>query len=223
MTMKTRRLCCLVGAAFLVAGALGGCLQFEPTAPQALFTASTAEHLIPFTASFDATLSQRTPDETLSYVWTFGDGSAGSGPLVDHAYSQDGTYEVLLTVYDTHGASSSSHLAIRALNPLPTATFSYSPKSMMEDDYIVSCSEWVTFDASSSADDGEVTAYEWNFGDGQYAEGAVVKHRWMWKGFYNVALVVTDNDGGKTTVVQQIQVEGGPPCNADVDNGGTCQ
>jgi PKD repeat protein len=223
MTMKTRRLCLLVGTAFLVAGALGGCLQFEPTAPQALFTASTAEHLIPFTASFDAALSQRTPDEVLTYVWAFGDGSAGSGPLVDHAYSQDGTYEVLLTVYDVHGASSSSRLAIRALNPLPTAAFSYSPKSLMEGDYIVSCSEWVTFDASSSDDDGECTGYEWNFGDGQYALGPVVEHRYLYAGTYNVALVVTDNDGGKTTVVQQIQVLGGPPCNADVDNGGTCQ
>jgi PKD repeat protein len=222
MTMRTRRLCLLLGTA-LVAGTLGGCLQFEPTAPQALFTASTAEHLIPFTASFDATLSQRAPDEVLTYVWAFGDGSAGSGPLVDHTYSQDGAYDVVLTVYDTNGASSSSRLAIRALNPLPTAAFSYSPKSMMEGDYIVSCSEWVTFDASSSADDGEVTTYEWNFGDGQYDVGAVVKHRYTYAGTYNVALVVTDNDGGKTTVVQQIQVEGGPPCNADVDNGGTCQ
>jgi PKD repeat protein len=223
MTMRTRRLCLLVGTAFLVAGTLGGCLQFEPMAPQALFTASTAEHLIPFTASFDATLSQRTPDETLAYVWTFGDGSAGSGPLVDHAYSQDGTYEVVLTVYDANGASSSSRLAMHALNPLPTAAFSYSPKSMMEGDYIVGASEWVTFDASSSADDGEVTAFDWNFGDGQYALGPVVEHRYLYAGTYNVALVVTDNDGGKTTVVQQIQVLGGPPCNADVDNGGTCQ
>jgi microbial collagenase len=94
---------------------------------------------------------------------------------------------------------------------------------MMEGEYIVSCSEWVTFDASSSNDDGEVTAYEWNFGDGQYAVDAVVKHRYIYAGTYNVALVVTDNDGGESTFVQQIQVEGGPPCNADVDNGGTCQ
>ncbi len=220
--MKTRRLCLLAGTALLVIGALGGCLQFEPTAPQALFTASPAEHVIPFTASFDATLSQRTPDEILSYVWVFGDGSSASGPLVDHTYAQDGAYEVVLTVYDSQGASSSTRLGIKALNPLPTATFSYSPKSMMEGTYIVSASEWVTFDASASTDDGEVTAYKWNFGDGQYAEGAQVRHRWTYKGSYNVALTAVDNDGGESTYVQQIQVEGGPPCNADIDGGGTC-
>lgn len=222
--MKTRRLCVLAATALLVAGGLGGCLQFEPSAPQALFTASPAEHLIPFTASFDATLSQRSADEVLSYVWTFGDGGTGTGPLVDHAYAQDGDYEVVLTVYDARGVSSSSQLTVRALNPLPTATFSYSPKSSMEGNYIVGASEWVTFDASKSTDDGEVTAYEWNFGDAQYGIGAVVQHRYIYAGTYNVALVVTDNDGGKSTYVQQLTVLGGPPCNADIDNGGgTCQ
>lgn len=220
--MKTRRLCLLAGTALLVAGALGGCFQFTPSAPQALFTASPAEHVIPFTASFDATLSQRAPDEVLSYVWTFGDGSSASGPLVDHTYAQDGAYDVVLTVYDAKGASSSTHLGVKALNPLPTATFSYSPKSMMEGTYIVGASEWVTFDASSSTDDGEVTAYKWNFGDGQYAEGAVVQHRFMYAGTYNVAVVVTDNDGGESTYVQQIKILGGPPCNADITDGGTC-
>jgi PKD repeat protein len=223
MNMKTRRLCLLLGTAFLVAGALGGCLRFEPSAPQALFTASPAEHLIPFTASFDASLSQRTPDEALSYVWAFGDGSGGTGPLVDHAYAQDGTYEVVLKVYDAKGASSSSRLTVKALNPLPTATFSYSPKSSMEGSYIVGASEWVTFDASKSADDGEVTGYTWNFGDGQYGAGALVQHRFTYAGTYNVALVVTDNDGGESTYVQPITVLGGPPCNADTNGGGTCQ
>lgn len=221
--MKTRRLCLCAGTALLVVGALGGCLQFQPSAPQALFTASPAEHLIPFTASFDATLSQRAPDEILTYMWAFGDGSTGVGPLVDHAYAQDGVYEVVLTVYDARGVSSSTGLTIKALNPLPTATFSYSPKSTMEDSYIVGASEWVTFDASASTDDGEVTAYSWNFGDGQYAEGPEVRHRWLYSGTYNVALTVTDNDGGASTHVQQIRVEGGPPCNADIDGGGTCQ
>jgi PKD repeat protein len=220
--MKGRRLCLLVGTLFLVAVSLGGCLQFEPSAPQALFTASPAEHVIPFTASFDASLSQRTPNEILSYVWTFGDGSSGTGALVDHTYSQDGTYNVVLTVYDAKGASSSSHLAVKALNPLPTAAYSYSPRSMMEGTYIVGASEWLTFDASTSSDDGTVTAYKWNFGDGQYAEGAVVQHRFIYPGTYNVALTVTDNDGGESTTVQQIEVLGGPPCNADIDNGGTC-
>ncbi len=220
--MKTRRLCLLVGGAFLVAGTLGGCLQFEPRAPQALFTASPAEHLIPFTASFDATLCQRAPDEVLTYVWAFGDGGGGTGALVDHTYAQDGTYEVVLTVYDARGASSQAQLAIRALNPLPTASFSYSPKSNIDSGYIVGTSERITFDASASSDDEEVATYDWNFGDGQYAVGPVVEHRFAYPGTYNVSVVVTDNDGGQSTYVQPIKVIGGGPCDSGT-GGGTCQ
>ncbi len=220
--MGKKRLCLVAGTALLVAGMLGGCLQFEPSAPQALFTASPVEHLIPFTASFDAALCQRTPDEILSYVWTFGDGGSGTGPLVDHTYAQDGTYEVLLTVYDARGASSTAHASIRALNPLPAASFSYSPKSMVEGDYIVGTSEWVTFDASASSDDEQVAAYDWNFGDGQYAVGPVVEHRYSYPGVYNVSVVVTDNDGGQSTYVQQLDVIGSGPCGGGT-TGGTCQ
>jgi len=32
-----------------------------------------------------------------------------------------------------------------------------------------------------------------------------------------VALTVTDNDGGKTTYLHEINVMGGPPCNADLE------
>jgi len=221
--MKVRRLCILVGTLFVVAISLGGCLQFQPSGPQALFTASPAEHVIPFTASFDASLSQRTPDEALTYTWTFGDGTTAAGALVDHTYSQDGTYDVVLTVRDAGGISSSSQLTVKALNPLPTASYTYSPRSTMEGTYIVGASEWITFDASKSTDDGSVTAYSWNFGDGTSGEGVSVQHRFTYAGTYNVALTVTDNDGGQSTTVQQIEVLGGPPCNADIENGGTCQ
>lgn len=219
--MKRRRLCLLAGTAFLVAGTLGGCLQFAPSAPQALFTASPAEHLIPFTASFDATLCQRTPNEVLTYVWNFGDGGSGTGALVDHAYAQDGTYDVVLTVYDAKGASSQARLSIQALNPLPTATFAYSPRSLIDSGYIIGTSEKITFDASASADDEEVASYDWNFSDGQYAVGPVVVHQFAYPGTYNVTVTVTDNDGGQSTYVQPIKVIGGGPCNSG--SGGTCQ
>ena len=38
-----------------------------------------------------------------SYTWAFDDGSTASGPVVDHAYSEPGTYTVGLLVTDTTG------------------------------------------------------------------------------------------------------------------------
>jgi hypothetical protein len=41
------------------------------------------------------------PDgDTLTYRWDFGDGSTGTGALVEHAYSSAGTYTAVVTVSD---------------------------------------------------------------------------------------------------------------------------
>ena len=69
-----------------------------------------------------------------------------------------------------------------------------------------------------STDNEEIVSYSWNFADGWKDEGQVVKHRFLWAGTYNVALTVTDNDGGKTTHLHEINVMGGPPCNADLES-----
>jgi len=227
--MKALRLSGVIAAGLLIAATLTGCLTFRSSQPQALFTASTVRHVVPFTASFDGTLSYN-PDGTIaSYLWSFGDGGADNGPLVDHTFTQSGRFDVRLTVIDDRGVSSSTTMTIEALNPLPDAAFSYSPKSRMDGEYIVGASEWITFDARESTDDGDIVNYEWNFGDGTYAVGPVVEHRYLYPGTYNVVLTVTDDHGGSADYIEKIKILGGPPCNADITGdvpwnyGGTCQ
>ncbi len=219
--MKGARLCLLLGAVTLLAGSLGGCLEFGVTQPQAMFTASPAEHVIPFTASFDGTLSQKAGSEISSYVWSFGDGSGATGALVDHTYVVDGVYEVTLTVVDQAGSSDTASLQVAAENPLPTAEFSYSPKSNMEGTYIVGAMEWLYFDASTSTDDSGIASYAWDFGDGDTATGVEVKHRYAASGAYNVTLTVTDDDGDASTYVQLITVTGNGTCGSG-SSGGSC-
>ena len=74
---------CILGlvAVGLVAASLTGCLQLQPNQPQALFTVSLAEQVVPFTASFDATLSYAPDSQIVSYLWSFGDGGAEEGPV----------------------------------------------------------------------------------------------------------------------------------------------
>jgi len=74
--------------------------------------------------------------------------------------------------------------------PPPVASFIYSPENPV-------VGETITFDASSSYDpnDGEVVAYNWDFGDGSTAEGQVITHSYVQPGEYTVTLTVTDNDG----------------------------
>jgi len=59
----------------------------------------------------------------------------------------------------------------------------------------VSVGENLVFNATRSADDGEIVSYEWSFGDGASGTGAVVSHSYVQEGTYQVTLNVTDNDG----------------------------
>ncbi|MBN2096706.1 PKD domain-containing protein [Candidatus Peregrinibacteria bacterium] len=64
----------------------------------------------------------------------------------------------------------------------------------------------LTFNALKSSDpDGEVTKYEWNFGDGVGGMGVIVEHVYEKTGKYIATLTVTDNLGESRQ--QQIQVK----------------
>ena len=53
-----------------------------------------------------------------------------------------------------------------------------------------------TFNASYSIDeDGEITNYAWDFGDGSIGSGVITTHIYVKAGIYIVKLVVTDNEG----------------------------
>lgn len=236
--MKTLRCILLFGTVILVVASLSGCLT--SSRPQALFTATDTEDVIPFTVGFNGTLSYAPGGEIVSYLWTFGDGSSETGPVAEHTYEQDGTYDAQLLVVDEKGASTTRTMTIHALNPPPKAGFKYSPKSNMDGTYIVACNEGVTFDATDMCeDDGDIVSYEWYFGyrlppdykEPATATGKVVTHNFLYgddEGLsYVITLTVTDDDGGVGTYSEEIQVVGGKPCNADIDPGygwgGTCQ
>lgn len=86
----------------------------------------------------------------MSYTWSFGDGSTGSGAQPSRTYTKGGTYPVTLTVTDDAGQTGSKTSTVVADIPniLPTVDFSGSCTQL-------TCS----FDGSTSSDaDGSVTA-----------------------------------------------------------------
>jgi chitinase len=66
----------------------------------------------------------------------------------------------------------------------------------------------VNFDGSASRDDGAVTAYDWDFGDGSTGTGATTSHDYA-PGTYTAALTVTDDEDNTCTATSMVTV-GGP-------------
>jgi len=162
--------------------------------PVAFFTESATTVQTGIVISFNAS-GTYDPDGTIvSYFWDFGDTRNSTGITTEHAYADNGTYTVTLTVTDDDGATASVTANKTILNRNPVALFTESAETVFTGTLI-------QFNASDSYDpDGFIVAYEWNFGDGNYGAGIFTEHSYAEDGVYNVTLTVTDNDGASSQV-----------------------
>jgi len=84
----------------------------------------------------------------------------------------------------------------------PYASFTYSPECPVINEKII-------FNASSSYDpDGKITAYEWDFGDGNVTNTTEEKinHSYSEAGIYEVTLTVKDDEGAMNSTTKVITV-----------------
>lgn len=72
----------------------------------------------------------------------------------------------------------------------------------------------VTLDASASTDDGTITAYAWNFGDGTTGTGAQITHTYVGAGTYPITLTITDDGGLTGTQTQNVAITRSAPTDA---------
>ncbi len=82
--------------------------------------------------SFTASSSYDPDGNIVSYDWDFEDGNSGSGVNPTHAYAQDGTYTVTLTVTDNDGATDSNSTTVVVGNIAPIVTI-HSPPAITND------------------------------------------------------------------------------------------
>ena len=129
------------------------------------------------------------------YEWDFGDGTKSTGKAVTHSYQQFGTYDVKLTVQDNSGVANNKTTTAQKLvvNSPPTAKMCtlgvLCPKEQAE------------FNASNSIDiDNKHLKYQWNYGDGNSAEGMIVHHAYNAPGEYKVMLSVDDGSATECAV-----------------------
>ena len=151
------------------------------------------------TVELDGT-SSSDPDGTVkTYTWIFGDGAVAYGSRVNHVYTDDGIFMVVLTVTDDKDGTDSTSVFIQVENrpPLPAI------ESPVETLTLVA----VDMTAEGTQDpDGNISGYFWDFGDGAGENGWNVSHVYATAGTYTVRLTVMDDDGRTASTNVTIEV-----------------
>lgn len=170
-------------------------------APVASFVPTCWSDLV---CKFDASASSDSDGQIVSYWWDFGDGlfllQNGGFPDGWHSYSAAGNYTVKLTVTDNAEATATASRSVTVGKPPPP------PNTPPAAALAVSCGGLsCSVDAGASTDDGTITRYGWEFGDGTTGTGKNAQHTYSTAAAsYTIKLTVTDDDGATDSATRQV-------------------
>ncbi len=153
---------------------------------------------------FNASWSYDKDGYIVNYTWQFGDGSTGYGKVISHEYAANKNYTVTLYVTDDYGETNSTSMSVDVSNKLPKTGFYWQPSQPTDLDTVY-------FYSTSNDTDGNITLWQWNFGDGSTGYGRNVSHKYESNGVYTVTLFVLDNDMAYNTTSKQITILNVPP------------
>jgi PKD repeat protein len=153
-------------------------------------------------------------DPIASYRWNWGDGTTDTdaSAVTSHVYAAAGIYAVTLTVQEENAHAlgttttyftSTTSQQVTIVNPPPVASFTAS----------MSTGQVAVVDASQSSDqDGTITNYHWDWGDGQTSDttSPTSSHSYATGGIKTITLTVTDSFGNTGQAQVTIDVPGSP-------------
>ncbi|MDT8392844.1 MAG: PKD domain-containing protein, partial [Bacteroidales bacterium] len=153
-------------------------------------------------------LSVANADSITSWFWDFGDGTTSTLQNPFHVYDSMANYTISLIVTNSNGCQDTSIRTIW-VNPGPIAAF----------DPHEACSQVpVQFTDQSIANQGSLTNWWWDFGDGGTATGPNPTHTFATPGVYIVTLIVMDNFGCADTLIQPVTINPDPVAMFDFDD-----
>lgn len=146
-----------------------------------------------------------------SYHWDFGDASTGTGTNLSYTYTTPGLKTIQHWAVTDKGCYSDTSNNTVYINQLPTPDFTYpSPGCQTRD---------INFADASLPNDGNVTKWEWDFGDISSPDNTSTlrkpTHIFALEGIYNVSLTVTTDKGCSNSVpfVKPVTINARPAAN----------
>jgi PKD repeat protein len=196
------------GAALVAAGRIAA-LNAPPVAT---FTRTPKSGTKPLDVAFNAA-GATDPDGTIaSYTWSFGDGATGTGVAPHHLYTEAGVFTAMLTVTDNKGATDAIAGSVTVAEDAPENTPPHA--QFLPDAQNGPIPLTVHVDGTPSGDnEGPISSWSWNFGDGATATGPKATHTYTAAGDYTLSLTVTDGAGAtdQTTLDMHATAPNHPP------------
>lgn len=176
--------------------------------PDVDFTWEGICHLQPTNFFIDEKIVQ--VNNIVSWNWNFGDGFYSNVINPAHTYATPGSYIVTLTMIDVNGKTSIEKHEV-TIQSTPTASFSIESSS---------CHGVNThFTDLSSTENGFITTYIWNYGDGSTEKTVLfpndpnVSHNYASPGDYDVSLTIVNSLGCENIYTNYITVTPSPVAN----------
>ncbi|MDD3875114.1 MAG: PKD domain-containing protein [Bacteroidales bacterium] len=134
-------------------------------------------------------------DDSLTFQWFFGDGTASTLENPQHIYQIQGNFSVVLSATTIHGCSNFAQ-NILSVYPAPVADFSFSPNPA-----------YTGSNVSFSNTSTNATTYLWYFGDGGTDTELNPTYNYSVAGTYTIELYVQNNHNCTDSTSQEIIVE----------------
>ena len=143
----------------------------------------------------------------LTYLWNASNGQSSSDPQPTFTFEGTGVYYVTLTLTSSDGCTSEQAESITVfVHPGPNASFTAST-------WEAEVNEEIDFQSTST---GEVTLYEWSFGDGYAGTGEAISHMYDDIGSFTVTHTVTSEWGCADEATHSVLIR--PPYDIIIPN-----
>jgi len=188
LSARSFKLLCVLPAILLLSAVATAQLKAD-------FTADKINGCSPLTVSLTNTTTGASPAAT--YSWDFGNGNASTLANPGTTYINEQTYTITLTVKD--GTQTSTKSLTVTVYKKPVIDFTATPSQ-------VCLPQPVHFSSLSTAGDGTITWYFWDFGDGQTDQGASegqTDHTYTFAQNATVSLTITNSYGCQNTLQKQ--------------------
>lgn len=142
-----------------------------------------------------------TNDAISDCLWGFGDGNSSTSENPTHQYSNEGTYDVTLTVSTVNGCSNTITFPVD-VHPNPEPAFTASQSCVGEETSFT--------DQSTVGNGGTIESWSWDFTSGGTSTVQNPTHIYGTAGTYNPTLTVVSDQGCSATTTEEVTVYSTP-------------